>query len=65
MQMFLTPSLRVRSQNGKVFRLTGLGMPRLKGKERGDLLAKLRVKLPEKLGDNERDLFEQLQNAGV
>jgi DnaJ-class molecular chaperone len=53
------------SQNGKVFRLAGLGMPRLKGKARGDLLAKLRVKLPESLGDEDRERFEELRKAGV
>jgi DnaJ-class molecular chaperone len=53
------------SQNGKVFRLAGLGMPRLKGKGRGDLLAKLRVKLPESLGDEDRERFEELRKAGV
>lgn len=53
------------SQNGKVFRLAGLGMPGLKGKERGSLYARLRVKLPERLDDKERKLFEELRAAGV
>jgi len=53
------------TQNEKVFRLAGLGMPKLKGKERGNLYARLRVKLPEELDDNERKLFEQLRTAGV
>jgi molecular chaperone DnaJ len=57
------------TQNGRVFRLSGLGMPRLderkkskgKTKGRGDLLARVRVVLPEKLTDRERELFEQLR----
>jgi molecular chaperone DnaJ len=49
------------SQNGRVFRLAGLGMPRLKGGARGNLYARLRVKLPEKLSDRERELFEELR----
>jgi DnaJ-class molecular chaperone len=49
------------SQNGKVFRLANLGMPHLKGQGRGSLYARLRVKLPEKLTDKERKLFEELQ----
>ncbi len=53
------------TQNGKVFRLAGQGMPSLKGGQRGSLYARLRVKLPEKIGDKERKLFEQLKAAGV
>jgi molecular chaperone DnaJ len=53
------------SQNNKVFRLTGLGMPRLKAKGRGDVLAKLRVKLPETLSENQREHFEELRKAGA
>jgi len=49
------------TQNGKVFRLAKLGMPQLKGGGRGDLYARVRVKLPEKLGDKERKLFEELK----
>jgi DnaJ-class molecular chaperone len=49
------------TQNGRVFRLSGLGMPRLEGKGRGDLLARVRVVLPEKLSDRERELFEKLR----
>jgi DnaJ-class molecular chaperone len=53
------------TQNGKVFRLAGLGMPRLKGQGRGNLYARVRAKLPEQLDDKERKLFEQLRTAGV
>jgi molecular chaperone DnaJ len=51
------------TQNDRVFRLSGLGMPHLDGKRkgRGDLLARVRVVLPEKLSDRERELFEQLR----
>jgi len=51
------------SQNGKQFRLKGLGMPGLSDGKRGDLLASLRVKLPDKLSDKEKELFEQLRAA--
>ena len=57
------------TQNGRLFRLSGLGMPRqekgkgkAKAKGRGDLLARVRVVLPEKLSDRERELFEQLRD---
>lgn len=49
------------SQNGRVLRLAGLGMPRLGGAGRGDLYAKLRVVLPTGLSERERDLFDQLR----
>jgi molecular chaperone DnaJ len=39
------------TQNGHRFRLTGQGMPRLKGEGAGDLYAKTRVVLPAKLDD--------------
>ncbi len=53
------------TQNGKAFRLTDLGMPRLKGQARGHLYARLRVSLPEKLDEREKELFEELRAAGV
>ena len=53
------------TQNGRVFRLAGLGMPRLdekrKNKARGDLLVRVRVVLPETLSARERELFERLR----
>jgi DnaJ-class molecular chaperone len=51
------------TQNGRVFRLSGLGMPKLEGKNkaRGDLLVRVRVVLPETLSDRERELFERLR----
>jgi DnaJ-class molecular chaperone len=51
------------TQNGRVFRLSGLGMPKLEGKSkaRGDLLVRVRVVLPESLSDRERELFERLR----
>lgn len=49
------------TQNGKVFRLTGQGMPRLGDTSRGDLFAKVKVVLPTNLSPRERQLFEQLR----
>ncbi len=49
------------TQNGRVFRLKGLGMPRLDAKGRGDLLVRARVVLPERLSQRERELFEKLR----
>jgi DnaJ-class molecular chaperone len=54
------------TQNGRVFRLSGLGMPKLATPmSRGDLYAKVRVKLPEALGEEEEKLFEQLKALGI
>jgi len=47
------------TQPDRVFRLRGQGMPRLKGGERGDLLARTKVVLPTDLSEPERELVEQ------
>ena len=49
------------TQNGRVFRLAGQGMPRLGNPAlKGDLMARVNVVLPTKLTDKEKDLFRQL-----
>ncbi len=50
------------TQNGRQFRLSGLGMPRLEARGKGDLYARVRVVLPEELSQRERALFEQLRS---
>ena len=51
------------TQNGKKFRLRNLGMPKLKKPdEYGDLFAEITVRIPKKLSDQERQLFEQLRD---
>jgi len=50
------------SQNGQSFRLRGKGMPKLhQSSEHGDLYAQLEVKLPTKLNNDQRKLFEELR----
>jgi DnaJ-class molecular chaperone len=44
------------TQQGRVFRLSGQGLPRGKGGSRGDLLARTRVVLPTHLDDEGREL---------
>jgi DnaJ-class molecular chaperone len=51
------------TQNGRVFRLGGLGMPHLGGDAKGDLYAKVEVILPAELSPEERELFEKLKKA--
>ena len=50
------------TQNGKVFRLAGQGMPRLSSSTKGDLYAKVSVVLPTGLSDRERNVFEELKS---
>jgi DnaJ-class molecular chaperone len=49
------------TQNGKVFKLAGQGMPRLNDTKCGDMLARVSVVLPTNLTLRERGLFEQLR----
>ncbi len=54
------------TQNGKTFRLKGLGMPHHNGNtKKGDLYVKVKVVLPEKLSPKEEKLFEELKTLGV
>lgn len=50
------------TRNGRVFRLRGLGMPKMKDPDqRGDLLATTEVFLPKNLNDEEKELVTQWQ----
>lgn len=49
------------TQNGRAFRLKGKGMPRSGGSGHGDMLVTVKVVLPSKLTDEERQLFERLR----
>jgi molecular chaperone DnaJ len=58
-------SLKVKAgaQDGQLLRVRGHGAPKLDGKGRGDLLARLRLSIPKKLSKKEREAIEQLQQA--
>ncbi len=58
-----TVALRIppQTQNGRQFRLAGQGMPHLKGGGAGDLYVRVRVMLPERLTEQEQELFAQLR----
>ena len=49
------------TQNEKVFRLSGLGMPRKRGSH-GDLYARVKVALPSSLTPEEKELFQELRS---
>ena len=51
------------TQNGRVFRLRHQGMPRVKGSDRGDLLAVVNVTLPSNISDDERILYQKLRDS--
>ena len=53
----LALKIPAETQNGKVFRLSGQGMPHLGKSTRGDLLAKVNVVLPTKLTEKEKEFF--------
>ena len=48
------------TQNGKVFRIKGGGVPYIDGKRRGDLLIKVQVITPQHLDEKQRRLFQEL-----
>jgi DnaJ-class molecular chaperone len=52
-------TLPAGTQNGKSFRLTGQGMPRLKGGTPGDLYVRIRVILPTSLSDEAKAAAER------
>jgi len=52
------------TQNGKTVRLKGKGMPLYENPNAfGDLYVQLKVQIPEKLTDKQRELFEQLNST--
>jgi molecular chaperone DnaJ len=52
------------AQPGDVVPLAGLGMPRINGRGRGDLLAHLKVVVPRKLNSEQRELLEKVAELG-
>jgi curved DNA-binding protein len=51
------------TQNGRLFRLRGKGMPHLgQSEQRGDLYARVDVRLPTDLTPRQRELFEELRS---
>ncbi len=48
------------TQPGKIIRMRGKGVPHLRNNSRGDQLVIVNVTIPKRLGEDERELFEQL-----
>ena len=47
------------TQSGEVFRLRGLGLPHLGSSQHGDLLVEIKVKIPSRLTDRQKELLEE------
>jgi curved DNA-binding protein len=58
-------SIPAETQNGKVMRLRGLGMPKLKGSGHGDLLAEVDVRLPFPLTPEVKALAEAIRDGAA
>ena len=52
------------TQNGRVIRLRGKGMPKRGGGGHGDMLVTVMAMLPVELTPEQRELFERLREAG-
>jgi chaperone protein DnaJ len=59
----ITLTIPPETQNGRVFRVSGRGMPKLNGGGNGNLLVRVLATLPDRLNDHERQLFEELRRA--
>ncbi len=59
----ITLTIPPETQNGRVFRVAGKGMPKLNGSGHGNLLVRVMATLPDRLTDHERQLFEELRRA--
>jgi molecular chaperone DnaJ len=50
------------TQNNRLLRLSGRGLPHVKGKGRGDEYVRLIGQLPQNLSDKEKKLFKELSS---
>lgn len=53
------------TQGGKLLRLSGMGMPRFRGRGRGDLYVKINVKTPKRLTKKQKELIKKLREEGL
>jgi molecular chaperone DnaJ len=53
------------TQPGTVLRLRGQGLPEFRGRGRGDLLVRILVRVPERPGKDEKDLYERLRTIAA
>lgn len=48
------------TQNGRMLRLRGRGLPKLKSTDRGDILVRTKIMIPTELSDREKELYNEL-----
>jgi len=60
----ITLNIPPGTQDGTTFRFAGKGMPDRRGR-RGDLLVTVRVRLPKKLTQEQKNLLEELRRTGL
>ena len=53
------------TQTDTEFRLKGYGITQLRGTNKGDLFVKVRVEVPKKLSDKQKDLLRQFEDAST
>ncbi|WP_058365834.1 molecular chaperone DnaJ [Haloparvum sedimenti] len=52
------------TQSGETFRLRGKGMPKIRGRGRGDLFVQVQVVVPDSLNEEQREALEAFAEAG-
>ena len=57
--------LPAETQSGKAFRLEKCGMPRLDGAGYGDHYVEIKILIPEKLTEEEKQLFTKLKDLSA
>jgi molecular chaperone DnaJ len=60
----VTVKVKSGTTDGTLLRVKGKGAPKLKGSGRGDVLARVKLTVPKKLSKKQRELIEELQQAG-
>jgi DnaJ-class molecular chaperone len=53
------------TEDGKLLRIKGRGVPHLNGEGRGDVLARIKIQVPKKVNKKQREALEALQKAGA
>jgi len=53
------------TEDGKLLRIKGRGVPHLNGEGRGDVLARIKIQVPKKVNKKQREALEALQETGA
>ena len=61
----ITLKVPTGSESGKIFRISGKGIPHFGGWGRGDLYVELQIATPKKLSKKQKDLLEELKKEGL